>query len=88
MLATTAAPIMAATTTDASANELGLLIGKVRDILESKKFSSNTTRNTVSGTDLSGQSVYYLKINGEEAKAVSTATVKGGIDLRKHYRQL
>ena len=83
MLATTAAPIMAATTTDASANELGLLIGKVRDILESKKFSSNTTRNTVSGTDLSGQSVYYLKINGEEAKAVSTATVKGGMDLQK-----
>ena len=83
MLATTVAPIMAATTTDASANELGLLIGKVRDILESKKFSSNTTRNTVSGTDLSGQSVYYLKINGEEAKAVSTATVKGGMDLQK-----
>ena len=83
MLATTVAPIMAATTTDASANELGLLIGKVRDILESKKFSSNTTRNTVSGTDLSGQSVYYLKINGEEAKTVSTATVKGGMDLQK-----
>lgn len=83
MLATTVAPIMAATTTDASANELGLLIGKVRDILELKKFSSNTTRNTVSGTDLSGQSVYYLKINGEEAKTVSTATVKGGMDLQK-----
>ena len=37
MLATTVAPVMAATTSEESANQLGLLIGKVRDILRIKK---------------------------------------------------
>ena len=89
MLATTAAPIMAATTTEESVNDLGLLIGKVQEKLESKKFSNNETRNKVNGDDLSGQSVYYLKINGEETaetKAVSTATVKGGMTLKNELQ--
>ena len=84
MLATTVAPVMAATTTDASANELGLLIGKVREILESKKYSNDgeTGRNQLSKGNVSGQSVYYLKINGKEATDVTEKTETGGMELQ------
>ena len=87
MLATTVAPVMAATTSEESANQLGLLIGKVRDILESKKFSDNEKRNTITvggnTVKLSGKSVYYVKINGVENTAISDATAKGGMALQE-----
>ena len=87
MLATTVAPVMAATTSEESANQLGLLIGKVRDILESKKFSDNEKRNTITvggnTVKLSGKSVYYVKINGVENTAITDATAKGGMALQE-----
>ena len=87
MLATTVAPVMAATTSEESANQLGLLIGKVRDILESKKFSDNEKRNTITvggnTVKLSGKSVYYVKINGVENTAITDATAKGGMTLQE-----
>ena len=87
MLATTVAPVMAATTSEESANQLGLLIGKVRDILESKKFSDNKDRNTITvggnTVKLSGKSVYYVKINGVENTAITDATAKGGMALQE-----
>ena len=87
MLATTVAPVMAATTSEESANQLGLLIGKVRDILESKKFSDNEKRNTITvggnTVKLSEKSVYYVKINGVENTAITDATAKGGMALQE-----
>ena len=84
MLATTVAPVMAATTSEESANQLGLLIGKVRDILESKKFSDNEKRNTIDGVgNVSGQSVYYVKINGVVNNDISKATKEGGMALQE-----
>ena len=87
MLATTVAPVMAATTSEESANQLGLLIGKVRDILESKKFSDNEKRNTITvggnTVKFSGKSVYYVKINGVENTAITDATAKGGMALQE-----
>ena len=84
MLATTVAPVMAATTSEESANQLGLLIGKVRDILESKKFSDNEKRNKIDGVgNVSGQSVYYVKINGVVNNDISKATKEGGMALQE-----
>ena len=69
MLATTVAPVMAATTaTEIQASNLGLLIGKVRETLLSKKFS-NVARNG----NLAGQYVYFVKIDGKESAEITAA---------------
>ena len=76
MLATTAAPIMAATTdTEVQASNLGLLIGKVRETLLSEKNIkfSNDKRNGA----YAGQYVYYVKVDGKEVPAITTALNSG-----------
>lgn len=76
MLATTVAPIMAATTdTEVQASELGLLIGKVRETLLSEKNIkfSNDKRNGA----YAGQYIYYVKVDGKEVPAITTALNSG-----------
>ena len=77
MLATTVAPIMAATTdTEVQASNLGLLIGKVRETLLSKKNIkfSNDKRNGA----YAGQYIYYVKVDGKEVTAITDALNNGG----------
>lgn len=76
MLATTVAPIMAATTdTEVQASELGLLIGKVRETLLSEKNIkfSNDERNGA----YAGQYIYYVKVDGKEVTDITTALNSG-----------
>lgn len=77
MLATTVAPIMAATTdTEVQASNLGLLIGKVRETLLSEKNIkfSNDKRNGA----YAGQYIYYVKVDGKEVTAITDALNNGG----------
>ena len=64
MLASSVAPVLAAEVvkSEASAAELGLLIQRVREKLESKKFANETVADRERNGALSGKSVYYLKI--------------------------
>ncbi|WP_300282814.1 cell wall-binding repeat-containing protein [Peptacetobacter sp.] len=81
MLATTVVPVMAESTnsinTDMSSKDLGLLIRKVRETLESKKFTDDKRNG-----DLAGDSIYYIKIDGIESKEISSATKTGGMALQ------
>ena len=71
MLATSVAPVLAATDTVVNENERGLVIRRLRELLLSKSFSkveSNKEKmlDTVSGfTDEPGDSVYYVKIGNK-----------------------
>ena len=77
MLASSVAPVLAAEVqkSEVSAAELGLLIKKVRETLESKKFANKTPedikKNTIGSKNYAGESVYYVKVNGT-TKDVST----------------
>lgn len=74
MLSATVVPTMAATTvTDVSATDLGLLIRRVRETLLSKKFSNVSRNANVNGVDLRNKSVYFVKIDGKECKAITNA---------------
>ena len=70
MLASSVAPVLAAEVqkSEQSAAELGLLIKKVRETLESKKFANDTAedvkKNTVDGHNYAGEPVYFIKVNG------------------------
>ena len=68
MLASAVAPVMAAEVqkSEVSANELGLLIKKVRETLESKKFANDTVADQKANKEEAGLSVYYVKVNGVE----------------------
>ena len=61
MLASSVAPVLAATVEkeDVSANNLGLLIKEIREVLDSKTFA----KESVNGNE-QGKSVYFLKVNG------------------------
>ena len=70
MLASSVAPVLAAEVqkSEMSAAELGLLIKKVRETLDSKKFANDTAEdvknNTVDGHNYAGEPVYFIKVNG------------------------
>ena len=79
MLATTAAPIMAATTdTEVQASNLGLLMDKVKKVLlseDNKKFS-DVKRNGA----YAGQYIYYVAIDGKEVPTITAALNGTGSD--------
>lgn len=72
MLSATVVPTMAAVT-DVSSADLGLLIRRVRETLLSKKFSNVSRNANVNGVDLRNKSVYFVKIDGKECKAITDA---------------
>ena len=75
MLASSVAPVLADTTTsETSASELGLLIKKVRETLESKKFANETEADQKANGTEAGLSVYYIKINGTTHKDTAIDT--------------
>ena len=76
MLASSVAPVLAAevTKTETSASELGLLIKKVRETLESKTFVNETEADQKANEDEAGRSVYYIKVNGVEYKDAAIDT--------------
>ena len=67
MLASSVSPVLAAevTKTETSAAELGLLIQKVRNKLESAKFANETDADKTRNGNLAGKSVYYIKIDNK-----------------------
>ena len=67
MLASSVAPVLAAEVqkSEASAAELGLLIQKVRNKLESAKFANETDADKTRNANLAGKSVYYIKIDNK-----------------------
>ena len=67
MLASSVAPVLAAevTKTETSAAELGLLIQKVRNKLESAKFANETDADKTRNGNLAGKSVYFIKIDNK-----------------------
>ena len=79
MLATTVAPIMAATTdTEVQASNLGLLMDKVKKVLlseDNKKFS-DVKRNGA----YAGQYIYYVAIDGKEVPTITAALNGTGSD--------
>ena len=70
MLASSVAPVLAAevTKTETSADNLGLLIQKIRTQLESKTFANETDDDKRVNKTEAGKSVYFIKINGVEYK--------------------
>ena len=72
MLASSVAPVLAAETTvtksEVSAAELGLLIKRIRETLESKKFANDTVEDKKANGDEAGKSVYFIKVNGTTYK--------------------
>ena len=62
MLASSVAPVLAATESEVDTSRLGSLVEKVYEKLTSERFTAGT------GDKEAGKSVYYIKINGEEVK--------------------
>ena len=88
MLASSVAPVLAATESKVDQNELGSLVVKVYDKLTEKRFDKEdkgtSTTNFGSSTTLAGKSVYYINIvkevGGSQAttnKAIYDLTVSG-----------
>ena len=82
MLASSVSPVLAATESTASAAQLGLLIKEVRETLESKYFTDTTGVAGDRNKGLSNKSVYYVKVNGVEVTAISTAATKDSTTLQ------
>ena len=72
MLASSVAPVLAAETV-VNESERGLLIKRLRELLESKKFSNIQANNdALDGTeDAPGESVYYIRVNGSDIYRLS-----------------
>ena len=69
MLASSVAPVLAETTkSETSAAELGLLIQKVREKLNSAKFANETKADRDRNGGEAGKAVYFIKVNGVEYK--------------------
>ena len=70
MLASSVAPVLAAEVvkSEASAAELGLLIQKVREKLNSAKFANETKADRDRNGGEAGKAVYFIKVNGVEYK--------------------
>ena len=70
MLASSVAPVLAAEVVkeEVSADNLGLLIQKIRTQLESKTFANETDDDKRVNVGEAGKSVYFIKINGVEYK--------------------
>ena len=64
MLASSVAPVLAAETSELDSSQLGSLVEKVHEKLTSKVFD----KNDLAANNLANESVYYVKINGEEVK--------------------
>ena len=66
MLATSVAPVLAAetTTSEISANDLGLLIGKIREKLTSATFANETTEDIRRNGAKAGKSIYFVAVDG------------------------
>ena len=81
MLASSVAPVLAAevTKTETSASELGLLIRKVRETLNSKVFADKADDKDElnvlkDGTDLRGKSVYFVTVDGKKVALDNKST--------------
>ena len=81
MLASSVAPVLAAevTKTEISASELGLLIRKVRETLNSKVFADKADDKDElnvlkDGTDLRGKSVYFVTVDGKKVALDNKST--------------
>ena len=65
MLASSVAPVLAETTTsEISANDLGLLIGKIREKLTSATFANETTEDIRRNGAKAGKSIYFVAVDG------------------------
>ena len=69
MLASSVAPVLAATESEVDSSRLGSLVEKVKEQLTSKVFDEKDTA-------LAGKSAYYVKINGKDAKKVDGGLIK------------
>ncbi len=81
MLASSVSPVLAAevTKTETSASELGLLIRKVRETLNSKVFADKADDKDElnvlkDGTDLRGKSVYFVTVDGKKVALDNKST--------------
>ena len=81
MLASSVSPVLAAevTKTETSASELGLLIRKVRETLNSKVFADKADDKDElnvlkDGTDLRGKSVYFITVDGKKVALDNKST--------------
>ena len=75
MLASSVAPVLAATESTASAAELGMLVQKVRRQLTSKRFADETQADKDRNLTEAGKSVYYItitKANSNEGTKITS----------------
>ena len=83
MLASSVAPVLAATESTASAAELGMLVQKVRKQLTSKRFADATDADKDRNGGEAGRSVYYITITkansneGVKLDDIDALTVEG-----------
>ena len=81
MLASSVAPVLAATESEVDSSRLGSLVEKVKEQLTSKVFDEKDTA-------LAGKSAYYVKVNGKELKNITNMSLTTDAEKEELRKEL